>query len=148
MATKPPGWYDDGRGALRWWDGAQWTEHVQAPDPEPETTDAAAPAPAETSDADADAEDDHRPSVPPGYPGGFPGGTAPSGAFIAATEPKKSALWIVWVVIGVVLLGIVLFTTVLIPLGIGMFGSVDRSDESSEDRITVQIAKFGAPDAG
>ena len=25
MATTPPGWYDDGRGALRWWDGAQWT---------------------------------------------------------------------------------------------------------------------------
>ncbi|MGA1827655.1 DUF2510 domain-containing protein, partial [Microbacterium sp.] len=35
MATTPPGWYDDERGALRWWDGAQWTEHVQAPDPEP-----------------------------------------------------------------------------------------------------------------
>ena len=35
MATTPPGWYDDGRGALRWWDGAQWTEHVQTPDPEP-----------------------------------------------------------------------------------------------------------------
>ena len=146
MATKPPGWYDDERGALRWWDGAQWTEHVQTPDPEPETTDAAASAPAEASDVDA--EDGYPPSVPPGYPGGFPGGSAPSGAFIAATEPKKSAMWIVWVVIGVVLLGIVLFTTVLIPLGIGMFGSVDRSDEPSEDRITVQIAGVGAPDVG
>jgi hypothetical protein len=29
---KPPaGWYDDAAGAgLRWWDGAEWTEHVQA----------------------------------------------------------------------------------------------------------------------
>lgn len=32
MSTTPPGWYDDGHGAQRWWDGAQWTEHTQAPD--------------------------------------------------------------------------------------------------------------------
>ena len=152
MATTPPGWYDDGRGALRWWDGAQWTEHVQTPDPEPETpqntvgqparsddamdtllapaiapaptlesaarTDAAPPAP-----LDASAEGDHPPSAPPGYPGGFPGGPAPSGGFIAATEPKKSKLWILWVVIGVVLLGIVILAAVLIPLAIGMLGA-------------------------
>jgi hypothetical protein len=24
-----PGWYDDGQGATRWWDGQQWTEHTQ-----------------------------------------------------------------------------------------------------------------------
>ena len=29
MATTPPGWYDDGHGALRWWDGTRWTEHAQ-----------------------------------------------------------------------------------------------------------------------
>lgn len=26
MST-PAGWYDDGTGRLRWWDGGQWTEH-------------------------------------------------------------------------------------------------------------------------
>ncbi|MDF2575315.1 MAG: hypothetical protein K0S05_2227 [Agromyces sp.] len=26
--STPAGWYDDGRGALRYWDGAQWTEHT------------------------------------------------------------------------------------------------------------------------
>lgn len=31
--TTPAGWYDDGSGRLRWWDGQQWTEHFA-----PETT--------------------------------------------------------------------------------------------------------------
>lgn len=26
MATAEPGWYDDGTGAQRWWDGAKWTD--------------------------------------------------------------------------------------------------------------------------
>ncbi|MFT4287302.1 DUF2510 domain-containing protein [Nocardioides sp.] len=30
--TIPPGWYDDGSGAQRWWDGLGWTEHT-APEP-------------------------------------------------------------------------------------------------------------------
>ena len=29
-----PGWYDDGTGQTRWWDGAAWTQHV-APVAEP-----------------------------------------------------------------------------------------------------------------
>lgn len=27
MMTTPAGWYDDGSGRQRWWDGQQWTEH-------------------------------------------------------------------------------------------------------------------------
>lgn len=26
--TTPAGWYDDGAGRKRWWDGARWTDHV------------------------------------------------------------------------------------------------------------------------
>lgn len=29
QGTTPPGWYDDGTGGLRWWDGTRWTDHVQ-----------------------------------------------------------------------------------------------------------------------
>jgi hypothetical protein len=29
--TTPPGWYDDGSGHQRWWDGLQWTGHVATP---------------------------------------------------------------------------------------------------------------------
>jgi len=47
----PPGWYPDGQGGLRWWDGSRWTEHTQpeggGPDrPAPEQP-ASAPGPAD-----------------------------------------------------------------------------------------------------
>jgi hypothetical protein len=29
VALPPSGWYDDGSGSSRWWDGRQWTGHVQ-----------------------------------------------------------------------------------------------------------------------
>ena len=30
--TTPAGWYDDGSGRNRWWDGGQWTEYFETPD--------------------------------------------------------------------------------------------------------------------
>jgi hypothetical protein len=32
------GWYTDSEGSIRWWDGAQWTEHVRSSGGDPETT--------------------------------------------------------------------------------------------------------------
>lgn len=34
----PAGWYDDGHGQQRWWDGQTWTEQVQAPAQPPAPT--------------------------------------------------------------------------------------------------------------
>jgi hypothetical protein len=31
--TTPPGWYPDGQGGQRWWDGTAWTQHTQPPPP-------------------------------------------------------------------------------------------------------------------
>ena len=48
--SAPAGWYDDGNGRHRWWDGQTWTEHTRDVAPQrPET------APAEYKTA-ADAE--------------------------------------------------------------------------------------------
>jgi len=171
MATTPPGWYDDERGALRWWDGTQWTEHVQTPDAEtavPGAPDAsaddvllaapvdppadgdsvppAAPtlsdarrtsAPASASWFDAAPEGADPAATPPGYPGGFPGGQAPSGAFIAATEPKKSKLWILWVVLGIVLLGVVILATVLIPMVMGNLAGGGSGGNAEDEAAAV-----------
>lgn len=32
-ADAQAGWYDDGSGTMRWWDGRTWTEKVQPPPP-------------------------------------------------------------------------------------------------------------------
>ncbi len=42
----PAGWYDDGHGSLRWWDGSVWTDHTAPLKHEPAGP--AAPAAAET----------------------------------------------------------------------------------------------------
>ncbi|GAA5202466.1 DUF2510 domain-containing protein [Microbacterium jejuense] len=142
MTTTPPGWYDDGHGALRWWDGAQWTEHVAQPDPEPSPAPTEAeivaaqlgfePQPAQTvapaaqpAQTVAPAAQQYagqpyagaaQPAADPAHAGAAYPGAPAGGAFTAATEPRTSKLWIVWVVLGVVLLGIVIAVAVLVPL--------------------------------
>jgi hypothetical protein len=45
MSTQPaPGWYDDGTGRQRWWDGARWTEEfIDLREPHTELHTGAAP---------------------------------------------------------------------------------------------------------
>jgi len=42
----PAGWYDDGKGSTRWWDGTRWTEHVQPAPPAAPSYATAQPYPA------------------------------------------------------------------------------------------------------
>lgn len=76
--TTPPGWYPDGQGGQRWWDGTQWTEHTMptsplaAPEPSPE------PSPTSSFDAPtvlpgAPTPQSERPTgPPPQQPPGYP----------------------------------------------------------------------------
>lgn len=65
----PAGWYDDGQGAQRWWDGSQWTDHTQpAPSAAPPATPAAAP-PAEPGPTPAEGVELGKPAeTPPASP--------------------------------------------------------------------------------
>lgn len=134
MTNMAPGWYDDGHGALRWWDGARWTEHVAAPDPEP-AAGAANGAAREPEGIDAlppelAYAEPATPLVPPyAASPGYPGNAAPSGMFSAATQPQKSKTWI-WVVAGIALLVVVVAAAILIPvllLGAAVSGNSSSS---------------------
>ncbi|WP_187366762.1 Rv0361 family membrane protein [Nocardioides dongxiaopingii] len=61
--TPPPGWYDDGQGGQRWWDGGQWAAPGEAPSA-PASPPPSGPPPSGPP-----------PSGPPpsGYPGQQPG---------------------------------------------------------------------------
>ncbi|MFJ2553176.1 DUF2510 domain-containing protein [Microbacterium sp. NPDC087591] len=118
--TTPAGWYDDGSGNRRWWDGDQWTEHVVvAPHPpaataaevevtpEPVTPPFAAPfelpsaTPAHASSPG---------SSPGAYPGAYVGGAYPDAhpAFSPQQTPPRQMsvlglIGLVAAVVGVVL---------------------------------------------
>jgi len=130
MTNMAPGWYDDGHGALRWWDGARWTEHVAAPDPEPATGSAPEPEGIDALPPELAGSEPATPLVPPyAASPGYPGDAAPSGMFTAATQPQKSKTWI-WVVAGVALLVVVVAAAILIPvllLGAAVSGNSSSS---------------------
>lgn len=147
MSTTPPGWYDDGNGALRWWDGAQWTEHVHTPEAAPVTE--PAPVTAQAPDATAAPQAPTAPAAPQaGYPGAaYPGGAYPGvGQYPAAQDPAtagyppqtpapapKSKLWIVWVVLGGVVLLIIVLLAIFIPLIIGLASSIGTPSVTGGD---------------
>jgi hypothetical protein len=70
--STPPGWYPDGQGGQRWWDGNQWTEHTLPPD----TSDrpAASEQPAQPGPSDVTQV---RPGGPEQPAGDRPGGREP-----------------------------------------------------------------------
>lgn len=153
MTSTPPGWYDDGHGARRWWDGVRWTEHVE---PAAVAVDAPAAAgdeePADQALAQAEpavalAE---APVVPTADAPVFP--PADTSVFPPAGEPayppapgpqKKSKLWIVWVVLGVVVLGLVIGGVVAVTTLVGGLTAGGSGGDTSDPDEQAALAAVG-----
>ncbi len=144
MTTPPPGWYDDGRGTVRWWDGANWTDHVAAPPADqtvaqPTARPSRSPGRQTVAQPTAETErldpvDPAPPDPVPPYvaseyatsayaPAGYPAsGYAASslepqaGTVMAPAEPRKSRLWILWVALGALFVAVVIALIVLSPM--------------------------------
>jgi hypothetical protein len=166
MTSTSPGWYDDGHGAIRWWDGAVWTEHVATPDPAlPRQRPSAIPADEYAAEQPTAVTEPlypreqtwTAPSAPyavggypgdaaggyPGYaPGVYPGAEAAQYGAPATTttEHRRSKLWIVWVVLGVIVLGVVIALAVTIPL---LLQSVGEATGSSDPPTTADKQAAG-----
>jgi hypothetical protein len=108
VTTTPAGWYDDGHGAVRWWDGAQWTEHIR----EAEAAAAVAPAAWTASAPGVPVTGVGAASASPYY------GATPGGTYLPAppSPHRKSNLWVMWIAIGVLALGIVISAAVYLPM--------------------------------
>lgn len=118
--TTPPGWYDDGHGAQRWWDGQGWTEHVAPPAPGAGAPTASALAADQVGSYPAAGSLGAAVAGQTGSPqASGPVGTAaaqamPSGA--AEGAPKRPfPLWIVFVVLGLLLAGLVAAAAIFLP---------------------------------
>ena len=178
MSTTPPGWYDDGSGTQRWWDGEAWTDQVQAgsADDSPPAAEAGSAAPAEPGSppaaealagldpaaaaaagiAPTGATPDtpgypaHAASGAPvgAYPGGFPGEPAAGAAEGRATYQEgspqpaaKSKLWIVFAVLGVLVVALIVLAAVFIPRLIGQITGGGSPAGSDAERAAVEVVE-------
>lgn len=103
--STPPGWYDDGSGTQRWWDGTRWAE--QPPPP-------AFPAGGQPG----------LPGGQPGYPGGQPGQPGQP-----APGKKPTGL-----IVGLVVALVAVVALVVVVLVLTLGGDDDRDDDGDRDR--------------
>jgi len=121
MSATPPGWYDDGHGARRWWDGIQWTDHVQPAPVFAAPTAAAGQTASPTvymlaGDRQTGSATPY--TVPSGSHPGAAGPAAPVTYPALPPAPPKSKIWIVWTVLGVLALGAVITAIIAIPMAL------------------------------
>jgi len=122
-ASPAPGWYDDGSGTTRWWDGAQWGQAAPAPTPPPTPGapdsggPSVPPAPGTTWDAPAGG---YAPQPAQPYGGGVGAAVLDPGAALSYGWKKFQEYWkqflVMMLVVGAVtLVGTLLAFLLLLP---------------------------------
>lgn len=125
MTQTPAGWYRDPEGAVRWWDGAVWTDHVQPAEP---PAPASPPPPAQ-------------PPAPAGPAGPPPYATGPSPAPRPAAPELAGAgvrLWMVLLVGAIVVAGIVLGILVILSQGEGQMRTGQGQPSGPSHRTVIE----------
>lgn len=137
MSTTPPGWYDDGNGAMRWWDGQGWTEHTHVPASEP-----VVPVP-HTQQAPAYAQ-----QVP-----AYTQAQQPYAQAYPVEQPKKKRRWLLPVIIGGAVLvlggiGLAIFLVIqLFSLGQAASSTGITSSSTAPSATAPSAAASSAPSA-
>lgn len=115
QGTTPPGWYDDGSGVQRWWDGTQWTEHTQPLEPPAQPVEPVQPVqPVE-----------HPTTQVPAQPDQYEGGAYAVQPSSGRGPGKRLILGIVAAVVALVVAAVVVLLLVS--------GGDDDSDNASDD---------------
>ncbi|MFB9314236.1 DUF4878 domain-containing protein [Nocardioides plantarum] len=163
--TTPPGWYDDGQGGRRWWDGSQWAAPGQGPSDQPQPTQQLPQQdPGQSYGQPYGQSYGQQPGQPPSQPPyGAPGqpaygaGQQPYGqqpqyaqpygqAPYGGTPPKKKTGLIIGIVVGVlVLIGGGVLAAVLLS-GDGGDGKGDKEASGDDPAETVQAYFDAAKD--
>jgi len=132
----PAGWYPDGRGAQRWWDGSGWTEHTGGSPGGPPPGAPAAPPPPPPRPQPPVQSPPGPPGPPPSQPPpgqsfGWqrPGAPGPSGGYAPAGPPpgppQKSRK-------GLLIGGVVAAVLLVVGLGVVLALTLGGSDPSDD----------------
>ncbi|MBB2976646.1 hypothetical protein FHX49_002225 [Microbacterium endophyticum] len=134
MTTTPPGWYDDGNGSARWWDGSQWTQQTQALEVQPQ---------AHEVWANDGATIPPRPPLPDMDAGTALGFAVADGTEPPSQPPAKSKLWILFVAVGAVLVALIVLAAVFIPMAIrAVIGGQAYSPEGEQETAGVAVVEL------
>ena len=117
-STPPPGWYPDGSGTSRWWDGTQWGESAPVPAP-PTQAPPTIPTPTWQSPVAAAPTSGVQPAAQP-YSAGTGAAVLDAGAAFSYgwkkfQEYAKEFIVMVLVVAGISLIGILVAFVALLP---------------------------------
>lgn len=144
-SSTPPGWYEDGHGALRWWDGAQWTEHTHVP------VEATLETPAEAAPETPAEAAPEIPVAPGGFAPVYDASPATASSALPPTDaaagpdaaPKRSKIWILFAVLGALVVALVVLAAVFIPrFVVGLLDpSAGRPGTSAEGGSDVRAAE-------